>query len=82
MGKYGQHRLMVVDKAGTDMQNVITQSALVRYLSSPSFAPKLAALGDKTLEELGLGNSGKVCVAPHALVVVSSVTCAWTRPDH
>lgn len=74
MGKYGQHRLMVVDESSSVLTNVITQSALVRFLANKELLGKMAPVVGKTLSELGLGSSGKVYSVDIDDAVVSAFT--------
>lgn len=51
LGKYGQHRVCVVDSPGGDLKNMITQSAVLAELNHAN--PIFDALTSKTLEALG-----------------------------
>jgi len=57
-GQHGLHRVPVVKTPGGDVENIITQSALVQTLAANM--SRFQSVGRKTLEELNLGNRGTV----------------------
>lgn len=51
LGKYGQHRVCIVDSPGGDLVNMITQSAMLEQLAHCN--PMFESLTSKTLKQLG-----------------------------
>jgi signal-transduction protein with cAMP-binding, CBS, and nucleotidyltransferase domain len=62
LGKHRNHRVVIVD--GDKMVNMITQSAMVRFLRTSLENPVLAAHANRTLHDLGLSADKPVISVP------------------